>query len=127
MEEKNFDALAHVRGLLGMVVGGVAGFFVFRWLVSQGFYALALPGAMMGMACGYASRIRSPALAIACGISGAVVTVFAEWNAMPFVADESLAYFLTHMHQLKGLTLIMLALGIVFAAWFGLGRPNQLR
>lgn len=125
MEEKKFDIVAHVRGLLGMVVGGVAGFFLFQWLVRQGFYGLAIPGAVMGLACGYLSRVHSPVLAAACGIGATLLLPFAEWKLFPFVADDSFGYFLTHLHQLKPLTLIMLALGIVFAAWFGLGRPPQ--
>jgi hypothetical protein len=124
MNEKQFDAVAHLRGVLGLIVGAVAGYFVFHWLVGQGFYALALPGAMMGLACGYASRIRSPLLAVLCGLTAAVLLVVFEWKELPFIADRSLAYFLAHLHQLKSFTLIMLALGIVFASWFGLGRAK---
>jgi hypothetical protein len=123
MEEKKFDIVAHIRGLLGLLVGGVAGYYLFQWLISQGFYALAIPGAVMGLACGYASRIYSPVLAVACGLSAVLLSAFCEWKARPFVdGDGSFMYFLTHMHQLTGLTLIMFVLSIVFAAWFGLGR-----
>ncbi len=127
MEEKKFDFVAHARGLLGLTVGGVAGFYLFQWLVSQGFYGLAIPGAVMGLACGYASRIYSPVLAVACGVSALGLTIFSEWKTFPFTDDESFVYFLAHLHQLKGLTLIMIALGVVFGAWFGLGRPNSPR
>ncbi|MDX1930923.1 MAG: hypothetical protein SFV81_30640 [Pirellulaceae bacterium] len=126
MEEQKFDVVAHARGLIGMLVGGVAGFFLFQWLVSQGFYGLAIPGAVMGLACGYASRIHSPVLAVACAIGAILLLPFAEWKVLPFVADDSFSYFLAHMHQLKPLTWIMFALGVVFAAWFGLGRPKTL-
>jgi uncharacterized membrane protein (Fun14 family) len=125
MEEKKFDVVAHVRGVLGLTIGGVAGFFLFQWLVSQGFYALAIPGALMGLACGYASRIYSIVLAIVCGVSAAGLLVFIEWKV--FWANNSFVFFLTHLHELSGLRLVMLALGIVFAAWFGLGRPNPPR
>jgi len=124
MQEKKFDINAHVRGVLGLVVGGVAGFFLFQWLVGQGFYGLAILGAVMGWACSYASRIYSPVLAVACGIGAATLSVFAEWKAFPFLADDSFSYFVSHLYQLKGLTLIFIALSTVFATWFGLGRPN---
>lgn len=124
MDEQKFDVLAHARGLLGMAIGGTAGFFLFQWLVSQNFYALAMPGALMGLACGYASRIYSPALAVVSGICAACLTVFTEWKFFPFRVDESFSYFLAHMHQCQTVTLIMFALGVVFAAWFGLGRPK---
>ena len=127
MDDKKFDFVAHIRGVMGLAVGAVAGYYAFLWLVSQGFYALAIPGAMMGIACGYSSRIYSRVLAVACGASAASLLVFAEWKAFPFVADDSFVYFVAHLYQLKGVTLIMLVLGIVFAAWFGLGRPKSPR
>lgn len=125
MEEKKFDFVAHVRGLLGLLVGGVAGYYLFQWLISQGFYALAIPGAVMGLACGYASRIYSPVLAGACGVSAVLLSAFCEWNSL--VTDDSFVYFLSHLYQLRGVTLIMFVLSIVFAAWFGLGRPKLPR
>lgn len=127
MEEKQFDVVSHARGLLGLLVGAAAGFFLFQWLVSQGFYGLAIIGAVIGWACSYASRVHSLVLAIACGISAAVLSVFAEWKSFPFVADDSFGYFVTHLYQLKGLTLIFIVLSTVFAAWFGLGRPKAPR
>jgi hypothetical protein len=127
MEEKKFDALAHARGFVGIIVGGAAGFFLFQWLVDQGFYGLAIPGAVMGLACGFASRIHSPILAATCGICATLLLPYAEWKVLPFAADDSLGYFLTHLNQLRPLTWIMFALGIVFAAWFGLGRPQSRR
>jgi len=127
MEEKKFDTIAHIRGVFGLVVGGVAGYFLFQWLVGQGFYGLAILGAVMGWACSYASRIYSPLLAVAGGISAAILSVFAEWKAYPFIADDSFSYFVSHLYQLKVLTLIFIALSTVFAAWFGLGRPNPQR
>ena len=125
MEDKKFEFIAHIRGVLGLVVGGIAGFYLFQWLVSQGYFALAIPGALMGLACGYASRIYSLVLAVTCGVSAAVLLVIVEWKV--FYANNSFVFFLTHLHQLDGVTLVMLALGIVFAAWFGLGRPKPSR
>lgn len=125
MDEKRFDVVAHVRGLVGLIVGGAAGFFLFQWLVSQGYFALAIPGALMGLGCGYLSRIHSIVLAVACGVSAAVLLTYAEWKV--FYTNYTFARFLTHLHELDGVTLVMLALGIVFAAWFGLGRPKPPR
>lgn len=127
MPNSKFDVIAHIRGLAGLVAGGAAGFFLFQWLVGQGLYGLAVVGAIMGLACGYASQIYSPVLAIACGICAAILSVFAEWKAFPFIADDSFEYFVSHLHQLSGRSLIFIALSIIFAAWFGLGRPNPSR
>lgn len=34
-------AAAWVRGIVGATVGGAVGYFVFKWLLSQGYYGLA--------------------------------------------------------------------------------------
>ena len=41
-----------ILALAGAVIGGVLGYFGFLLLVEQGFYALALPGALAGIAAG---------------------------------------------------------------------------
>jgi hypothetical protein len=116
---------AQLRGLLGAAVGGVIGYFLFAFLVRQGFYALAMPGALLGLACGYASGIRSLPLAAISGAAAFLLQILLEWKFFPFVADESLTYFLTHLHHLRPATLMMMALGVLFAIWFGLGRQRS--
>ncbi len=46
---------------------------------------------------------------------------FTEWRFAPFIADDSLTYFLTHLHNLKTLTLIMIVVGGLCGYWFGKG------
>ena len=43
-------------GLVGGVLGGAAGYFIYSWLISQGFYALAIPPAMLGLGAGLCAR-----------------------------------------------------------------------
>ena len=45
-------AIDVLRGLIGAAVGGAVGYFAFGWLVSQGFYAVALPGVLLGIGLG---------------------------------------------------------------------------
>ena len=45
----------NVLALCGAVAGGVVGYFAFFWVLEQGFYALALPGALLA-----AMRIPDP-------------------------------------------------------------------
>ena len=113
-----------VRGLVGAILGGVVGYFLFYFAMQSGFYALALPGALLGLGCGYASRVDSLVLGIICSIAALALGIFCEWKTAPFVADESLSFFLKNIHQLSGVTLIMLALGGIFGFWFGRGRPG---
>jgi hypothetical protein len=112
-------------GLVRAVLGGVAGYFVFLWIVRQGFYALILPGATVGLGCGALSRGRSQALGVVCGLLAVLVGLLAEWRCEPFVADESLAYFLKHLHQLQPITIIMIVIGAALAYWMGIGSTRR--
>ncbi len=121
------DLLHILRGLIGLSAGAALGYFAFFFVARQGFYALALPGALIGLGCGLASGIRSSPLATLCGIVALVLGIISEWQLRPFGADPSFTYFLTHLHQLTTVTLVMLVLGVVFAAWFGVGRDRLPR
>ena len=113
-------------GVVGAVLGGVAGYFVFRWIAGQGFYALILPGATVGLGCGVLSRGRSHALGVVCGLLAVPVGLLAEWRLEPFVADESLGYFLKHLHQLQPITIIMIVVGTALAYWMGVGSARRM-
>jgi hypothetical protein len=108
-------------GLLGAIAGGCLGYFAFVWIAQQGLYALALPPALLGLGAGVCARQRSTALAVICGIAGLALGVFIEWRFAPFVADKSFLYFVTHIHALRPITLIMLALGAFLGFRFALG------
>lgn len=114
------------RATAGAFAGAVTGYLAFGWLVSQGFYALALPGVLLGLGGSMASKQPSRVLAIVCGLSAAALGLFTEWSQFPFTADKSFGYFLAHLADLRPLTWIMLAVGSAAAAWFvGRGNPPQ--
>lgn len=108
-------------GLLGAAIGGFLGYLAFFWIAQQGFYALILPAGLLGLGAGLCARGRSVPLAVLCGVAGLALGLFTEWRFAPFKADDSLLYFLTHVHALKPLTLIMLALGTFFGYRLALG------
>ena len=108
-------------GLLGAALGGGVGYFAFFWAARQGFYALILPPALLGLTAGYFARCRSTPLAIVCALAGLALGLYTEWRFAPFIADKSFPYFLTHVHQLKPFTLLMLALGVFLCYRFALG------
>lgn len=116
--------LGYARGIAGAIAGAVAGYFIFALMWQQGFYALAVPAALMGLACGFASRIVSNALGAACAVAGIATALLLEWRYAPFRVDDSLGYFLTHVQDLRGVTLLMIALSGVFGFWFGRGRST---
>jgi len=118
-ETNKVDPASNVGlGLLGAALGGTLGYFLFGWLLRQGFYALALPGVLLGLGCGFLLKQRSLALAIVCGLAGLALGMFAEWKHLPLETDRSLGYFVTHLHQLRPFTLLMLALGAAGGFWF---------
>ncbi len=100
----------------GALVGGVIGFFAFFWIADQGFYAMILPGGLIGIGAGLV-RNRSLGLAIGCGVAAVALGLFTEWKYMPFRDDKSLGYFLAHVHKLTPLTLLMIAVGGVLGFW----------
>jgi hypothetical protein len=112
-------------GLLGAVVGGIVGYFLFIWIVRQGFYALMLPGAFLGWGAGLCARIRSVPLAIICTAAGLVLGIVAEWRSRPFIVDDSFTYFIAHLHDLRPFTLLMIALGAYFSYRFSVGRERS--
>ena len=90
-------------------------------LAGWGFYAIVLPGAAIGLGCGALSRGKSNVLGTLCGLLGAAMGIFTEWRTPPFAANDSLRFFLAHLHQLPNITLVLIGLGVVFAFWFGRG------
>ena len=116
------SAFILARGIAGGILGGVVGYFVFQWLARQGFYGMMIPGALIGVGAGWAARGRSQALGIMCGVAAVGLAIWAEWQMFPFAKDESLGFMLANLHQKAPLKLIMMALGAVFAYWFGQGR-----
>jgi hypothetical protein len=110
------------RALAAGAIGGAIGYWGFFWIAGQGFYALILPGGLLGIGAGL-FRSRSLLLATICGIAATLLGVFTEWKFAPFIADKSFGYFLTHVNELRGITLILIALGGIigfygpFAQW----------
>ncbi len=112
-------------GLLGAAIGGGMGYFTFFWAARQGFYALILPPALLGLTAGYFARCRSTPLAILCAVAGLALGLYTEWRFAPFRTDPSFPYFLTHLHQLKPFTLLSLALGVLGCYRFALGADRR--
>ena len=116
-------AKAWGMGLVGAALGATASWFIYNWAYSQGFYALALPGAAVGLGFSALSRRVMTAGAIFCAVAAFFLMAACEWNHSPFATDDSFTYFLTHVHQVDSqMTLVMMGLGVLMAFWFGRGR-----
>lgn len=115
-------ASAWGRGIVGAAIGGTIGYFVFQWLLTQGFYGVALPAALLGVGFSIGARRTLFLGGVFCAITGGMLMVFSEWNTRPFVKDESLLYFLQNLTELNSVTHIYMAIGAAMAFWFGRGR-----
>jgi len=118
---KSGGAINIVRGLAGAALGGAAGYFLFGWALRQGFYVPLVPGALLGLGCGLLIRQRNMPLAIFCGIAALALGIFARWMHDASDASHDLGLFLSRLHRLAPLTLIMLGLGGFCGFWFALG------
>jgi hypothetical protein len=94
----------------GAIAGAVLGYFACIWLASQGFYALALPGGLLGLGAGL-GKSRSVLPAVLCGLVAVGLGLFTDWHLFPFAKDESLQFYLLHVHDLSPVTLLMIAAG----------------
>ncbi len=113
-------------GLLAAFAGGLLGHFAFLWIARQGFYPLALPGALAGLGYSLVSKQNRLPAASVCGGWALAVGIFSEWRLAPFINDASLGYFLTHLQDLKPMTMMMILLGGIFGFWFALGRRGKI-
>ena len=100
---------------MGAVIGAVAGYFLFRLAASRGYIVLALPGAFVGIGRVALARRKSLVLAVICGILAAAVEVY--------TIEELLV---GGIRSARPILLIVAAVGVIIAVWFGLGRnPNE--
>src|SRR5262245_60278425 len=96
--------------LAGACVGGLGGYFLFFWIARQGFYGVMLPGCLLGIGAGFFPT-RSVAVCVVCGVVALMLGFFTEWRFAPFSKDQSLSFFVSHLHELRPITLIMIVLG----------------
>jgi hypothetical protein len=116
-------------GLVGAIIGGVLGFYTFRWLAGHGFYGLAIPGAFLGLGCGLLAHHRSIPRGIVCAVAALILSLYTEWTFQTFVADDSFSYMVRHILDKSPVTLLMIAVGTAIAYWVGkdggFRRPQQ--
>jgi hypothetical protein len=122
--ENRFDSAAIVRGAAGALLGALAGSAMFVGLLKIGLYALIIPGALAGMGGAWMSRVHSRLVGVLCIVIGAAATILCEWSQFPFVADDSLIYFVTHINTLRSMAMLLGGLGIVLAYAYGKGSAS---
>ncbi len=107
-----------IRGIVGAIVGGGLGLLLFNLAYQQGYFMLALPGALTGLGCGMLSRTRSWLLSVICLALAIGLTTYADWTCY----DKTLAEFIKSVGNLPRVDHLMFVFGVLFAAWFGYGK-----
>jgi hypothetical protein len=109
--------ISNLLGLLGAVIGGAIGYAGFRYAASQGFYAMILPGGLLGLGCGALALHRSQARGIACLIAGLIFGLFSEWRISRL--QDDLGAFVSHIPSFDMITMLMIGVGALLAYWSG--------
>jgi hypothetical protein len=109
--------------IAGAVLGGTLGFFGFRWLISQGYYGLMLPGGLLGLGASF-GKTRSVWLAAGFGVAALLLGIFTEWDYRPFRKDDGFVYFLLHVTDNDSVTLLMIVLGGALGFWIPFRRAD---
>jgi len=112
-------------GLAGAAIGGAIGYFAFFWIARHGFYALVVPGGLLGLGAGLCARGRSVPLAVICCVAALVLGIFSAWRFAPFVADPGFGYYMAHVFSLSSITLVMIGLGTFLGYRLALGTGKK--
>ena len=116
------SALQYVSGFVGILVGAAVGCGVVTLLFRWGFYGVMLVGLCTGWGSSLFSQSSSKLLGIACVLVALPATIGISWYCSPFVVDDSLVFYLQHLHKLKPIQLVMIGLGTLMAYYVGKGR-----
>lgn len=112
-----------IFAIVGALVGGVAGFFLFRWLlVGFGLYAAAIPGAFVGLGAGYLQTRRNAAVGIFAGIAALMAGIYSDYFVTIGAAD--IFEYLTGQGPA---TWLMIALGTYVGYSYGGGSDRMPR
>ena len=114
-------AIGWILSLAGAAIGAVVGYVLFRWALSQGFYAMVVPGACLGLGAHLASPTRSTARGVVLGIAALIygVLVDCKTNLPPF---DDVRYYFTHLANVGQISLLMIVVGGVVGFWWGRDR-----
>ena len=112
-------------GVFGALLGAVVSFFVFQFLVRRGLYFLVLPGALVGLGCGFAARSRLLVLGIIAVAVAIPTAIVCEWRTDGYRCDDGetlmgVLEYTSRMVELRGWKLpVFVGLNGLIAFWCG--------
>ncbi|MDF1814403.1 MAG: hypothetical protein P1V20_19515 [Verrucomicrobiales bacterium] len=113
-----------IIGLIGAVIGGLAGYFITGWLARQGLYSVLVPGALIGIGSLF-GRFRNATIPIILALCAVAAVYYTEWRYFPFSKDKSLSYFISNLTSLRPLTHVMAAIGGVISFWLPFQKSRE--
>ena len=115
-----------ILAFVGAVVGGGIGFFITGWLARQNLYSVLIPGALVGMGT-LIGRFNNAVFPLIVSLLAVALVYYTEWSYFPFSKDQSLSYFVNHLHSLRPLTHIMAGIGWLIAFWLPFRNRSKSR
>ncbi len=120
----------YVRGTIGAFVGAAIGILVYWFLLRNNVQAPILVPGVTGVVAGLAGAKRDVKMGLITAVIAIPATILPDAIWLPFTMDESIGYFLPHLHKLNPIRigpislpmLLVYAIGIGLAFWFGMGR-----
>jgi hypothetical protein len=109
--------ISNLLGLVGAALGGVAGFYVYRWILHQGFIGGMIPGAFLGLGCSLLARHPSIARGVVCGAAGLGLGFFTDWYTT--ITQQTFWEYLLDAKSINQVILLTIALGTFIAFWLG--------
>jgi hypothetical protein len=109
--------VSNLLGLVGAAIGGVLGFYVYRWVLNQGFIGGMIPGAFLGLGCSLLARHPSMARGVVCGVAGLILGFFTDWYTT--ITKQTFWEYLRDVKSINQVILLTIAIGTFIAFWLG--------
>ena len=113
------EVLAYPLACAGAMAGAGVGGFLAALASHAGFYAIILVGVLAGFGAVLVGRKRDVVIGIMAAVIALVGSLLTEWWLYPFVADDSLGYFVQHIGSLPAFSLLVHGLGAGCAGCIG--------
>jgi hypothetical protein len=109
--------ISNLLGLIGAALGGVAGFYTYRWVLNHGLIGGMIPGAFLGLGCSLLARHPSVSRGVVCGVAGLVLGFFTDWYTN--VTQQTFWEYLLDVKSINPVILLTIAIGTFIAFWLG--------
>lgn len=121
MPNKSKPIKTYAIALILSIIGSIVGYFACLYLAKSGFYSLVFVGVGAGLLGGILLKEKNYKIGLMCGLISIFGSLLTESLLFPFKADHSFQYFISNVHKLKTITLIMIAVGAFIAFRMGMG------